>query len=152
MTAGQLTVVPITFAEACDFVRRHHRHHEPPVGHLFSIGVADDTQTVHGVAIIGRPVARALQDGLTAEVTRSATDGTPHANSCLYGAAWRAVKAMGYRRLITYTQAGETGASLRGAGWRVVAVRPPRKGWDVPGRPRVDRHDTEVQRTLWEAS
>lgn len=80
-------------------------------------------------------------------------DGGPAvACSALYAAAWRAVKAMGYRRLITYTQDSETGASLRGAGWRVVAHRPPRKGWDMPGRPRVDTHPTGVARTLWEAS
>jgi hypothetical protein len=147
-----LTISPLSFAEACAFVARHHRHHKPPVGHLFSIAVADDTGTVRGVAIVGRPVARMLQDGLTAEVSRSATDGTPHANSCLYGAAWRAVRAMGYRRLVTYTQAGESGASLRAAGWRVVAERSPRPGWDAPGRPRVDTHPIDVARTLWEAS
>lgn len=147
-----LTISPISFAEACAFVERHHRHHQPPVGHLFSIAVADDEGEVRGVAIIGRPVARHLQDGFTAEVTRSATDGTPHANSCLYGAAWRAVKAMGYRRLITYTQAGETGTSLRAAGYRVVAERPARPGWDTPSRPRVDTHPVGIARTLWEAS
>jgi hypothetical protein len=147
-----LTITPISFAEACAFVERHHRHHRPPVGHLFSIAVADDEATVRGVAIIGRPVARHLQDGTTVEVTRSATDGTEHANSCLYGAAWRAAKAMGYRRLITYTQDGESGASLRAAGYRVVAQRPARKGWDTPSRPRVDTHPVDVQRSLWEAS
>lgn len=147
-----LTIVPMSFAEACAFVARHHRHHKPPVGHLFSIGVADDAAAVVGVAIIGRPVARRLQDGFTAEVTRSATDGTPHANSCLYGAAWRAVKAMGYRRLVTYTQDGESGASLRAAGFLVVAERPARAGWDMPSRPRVDTHPVGVARTLWEAS
>ena len=147
-----LTVSPTSFAEDCAFVARHHRHHAPPPGHLFSIAVADDTATVVGVAIIGRPVARGLQDGFTAEVTRSATDGTSHANSCLYGAAWRAVKAMGYRRLVTYTQAGETGTSLRAAGYRVIAERPARRGWDTPSRPRGDRGRDHVQRTLWEAS
>lgn len=147
-----LTIIPLTFAEACAFVQTHHRHHKPPVGHLFSIGVADDAAAVVGVAIIGRPVARRLQDGFTAEVTRSATDGTAHANSCLYGAAWRAVKAMGYRRLVTYTQDGESGASLRAAGFVVVAQRPARRGWDSPSRPRVDTHPVDVVRTLWEAS
>jgi hypothetical protein len=147
-----LTVAPTTLAEACAFVERHHRHHKPPIGHLFSIAVADDSGAVVGVAIIGRPVSRHLQDGFTAEVTRSATDGTANANSCLYGAAWRAVKAMGYRRLITYTQDGESGASLRAAGYRVVAQRPARKGWDTPSRPRVDTHAVDVARTLWEAS
>jgi hypothetical protein len=104
------------------------------------------------VAIVGRPVARAFDDGLTLEVTRTATDGTPHTNSMLYGAAWRATKALGYRRLVTYTQAGETGASLRAAGYRIVAERPARPGWSCPSRPRDDRGVDRMPRTLWEAS
>jgi hypothetical protein len=145
-----LTIVPITFREACAFIERNHRHHKPPRGDLFRFAVANDNAQVVGVAMIGRPVARHYQDGFTAEVIRTATDGTPHANSCLYGAAWRAAKALGYRRLITYTQAGETGASLRAAGWRVIAERRARAGWSCPSRPRVDTHPVEIERTLWE--
>jgi hypothetical protein len=146
-----LTITPISFAEAARYVEDHHRHHRAPVGHLFSLAVANDAREVVGVCIVGRPVARAYQDGFTCEVTRTATDGTRNANSILYGAAWRAARALGYRRLITYTMAGETGASLRAAGWRDVARRRPRAGWDAPGRPRVDTHPTGVERTLWEA-
>ncbi len=104
-----------------------------------------------GVAIVGRPVARHLDDRQTLEVTRTATDGTHNANSALYGAAWRATKALGYTRLITYTQDGEGGASLRAAGYRVVAQRPPRPGWDRPSRPRTPTGTENIQRTLWEA-
>jgi hypothetical protein len=147
-----LRVVPVSFADACGFVEMWHRHHRPPVGHKFSIGVADDNDVLHGVAIVGRPVARKLQDGLTLEVNRTATDGTPNANSMLYGAAWRAAKALGYRRLITYTQYAETGSSLRAAGWRVIAERPANNGWDTPSRPRHDKHPVGIPRTLWEAS
>ena len=147
-----LTVVPITFREACAFVTRHHRHHPAPVGDLFRLAVADDAGLVVGVAMVGRPTARMLQDGFTCEVIRTATDGTRNANSCLYAAAWRAAKALGWRRLITYTQAGESGTSLRAAGWLVIAERAPRAGWDTKSRPRVDTHPTGVQRTLWEAS
>jgi hypothetical protein len=127
-------------------------HHQPPVGHKFSIGVVDEEDVLRGVAIVGRPVARSYDDGMTLEVNRTATDGTPNANSALYGAAWRATKALGYRRLITYTQAGESGASLRAAAWRVIAERPPRPGWSVPSRPRDDRGVDRMPRTLWEAS
>jgi hypothetical protein len=88
---------------------------------------------------------------MTLEVNRTATDGTPNANSLLYGAAWRATKAMGYRRLITYTQAGESGASLRAAGWKIVAELPPRRGWATPSRPRDDKGVDGVPRMLWEA-
>ncbi|WP_325051155.1 XF1762 family protein [Micromonospora craniellae] len=38
------------------------------------------------------------------EVTRVATDGTRNANSLLYAATWRAARARGYRRLVTYTR------------------------------------------------
>ncbi|MEV5878084.1 XF1762 family protein [Streptomyces sp. NPDC052101] len=103
------------------------------------------------MAIVGRPVARHLDDGTTLEVTRTASDGTPNANSLLYGAAWRAAKALGYRRLVTYTQEGESGASLRGAGWRLIANRPPRAGWHTPSRPRTDHGTDRIARFLWEA-
>lgn len=147
-----LRIVPVSFTDACGFVAEWHRHHEPPVGHKFSLGVADDADVLRGVAIVGRPVSRHYDDGLTLEVNRTATDGTRNANSMLYGAAWRAAKALGYRRLVTYTQEGESGSSLRAAGWRVVAFRPARSGWDVPSRPRDDRAYVGIPRTLWEAS
>jgi hypothetical protein len=145
-----LRLVPVRFRDACGFVEMWHRHHTPPAGCKFCIGVALDEVLV-GVAIVGRPVARFLDDGLTLEVTRTATDGTPHANSMLYGAAWRAAKALGYRRLVTYTQQGESGSSLQGAGWRVIAERPARPGWDCPSRPRGATGTEGIPRTLWEA-
>ena len=145
-------LVPVSFKDACGFVLMWHRHHKPPQGHKFSIGVADADGILRGVAIVGRPVARMADDGMTLEVTRTATDGTPNANSMLYGAAWRAVKALGYTRLITMTQEGESGASLRGAGWRIVGQRPPTKGWDRPSRPRGDYGADGIARILWEAA
>lgn len=147
-----LRVVPVRFRAACGFVRMWHRHHQPPVGHVFSLGVADDGGVLRGVAIVGRPVARHFDDGLTLEVTRTATDGSRNANSMLYGAAWRAGRALGYRRLVTYTQEGESGSSLRAAGWRVIAERPARGGWDTPSRPRGELGSEGIPRTLWEVS
>jgi hypothetical protein len=107
---------------------------------------------LRGVAIIGRPVARSYDDGLTLEVNRSVTDGCRNANSMLYAAAARATFALGYRRLITYTQADETGASLRAAGWRVIAQRPARAGWSTPSRPRDNGRVSPSPRQLWEAT
>lgn len=147
-----LHLVPVRFRQAAAFVADHHRHHQPPVGQVFAVGVADDDGVLRGVAIVGRPVARMLDNGQTLEVTRTATDGSRNANSMLYGACWRAASALGYTRLITYTQAGETGASLRAAGWRVIAERPARPGWDRPSRPREQRGTEHMPRTLWEAS
>ena len=98
-----LRVVPVSFRDACGFVQMWHRHHGPPAGCKFCIGAADGQDVLRGVAIVGRPEARLLDDGLTLEVTWTATDGTRNANSLLYAAAWRASKALGYRRLVTYT-------------------------------------------------
>ncbi|MFD3522226.1 XF1762 family protein [Streptomyces sp. NPDC058653] len=139
MSDSLLHLVPVRSREAKDFVRAWHRHHPPPAGQIFAVGAADETGTLHAVAIVGRPVARHLDDGATLEVTRTASDGTRNANSLLYGASWRATKALGYRRLITYTQQGESGASLRGAGWYLIASRPPRAGWHTPFPPRGPR-------------
>ncbi|WP_433426309.1 XF1762 family protein (plasmid) [Microtetraspora malaysiensis] len=145
-----LRIIPVTFAEARAYVEQEHRHHRPPAGHKFSIGVADEDGTLRGVAIVGRPVARLLQDGWTLEVTRTATDGTRNTNSMLYGAAWRAAKALGWSRLITYTQEGESGASLRAAGWTPVAHLPPRRGWSCASRPREATGNENIARTRWE--
>ncbi len=147
-----LRLVPVDFKTACAFVEAWHRHNSPPRGHKFSIGAADDTDKLIAVCMVGRPVARAYDDGMTLEVNRTATDGSKNANSMLYGAAWRAAKALGYRRLITYTQAEESGASLRAAGWTVVAQLRPRKGWDMPSRPRNESSYLSGERTLWEAN
>lgn len=113
-----LHIVPVELVEANAFVSALHRHHKPAVGHRFSIGCADDEGLLHGVAIVGRPVARlAGSPRDVAEVARLCTDGTPNACSMLYGAAARAAKAIGFRRIQTYTLPDEGGTSLRGAGW-----------------------------------
>lgn len=111
-----MEIVPITFKQACCFVQQLHRHNKPPAGHKFSIGLLHEGVLV-GVAMAGRPVARFFDDGLTLEVNRTCTDGTRNANSMLYGAVRRTAWGMGYRRIVTYTQAGESGASLRAAGF-----------------------------------
>lgn len=147
-----LQLVPVTFDTAKLFGQMWHRHHDkPPPGHKYSIGVADDSILV-GVIIVGRPVPRAYDDGRTLEATRAATDGSRNANSMLYAAAWRAGSALGYRRLITYTEEGESGASLRAAGYRIVAERPARASWNTPSRPRDDSDYRSIPRILWEVS
>ena len=143
-----LELVPITLREANRFVEQHHRHHQPSRGCRFCVAVAQAGEVV-GVAIITRPVARRLDDGWTAEVSRVATDGTQNACSKLYGAAWRAARSLGFRRLITYTLPEEGGASLRGAGWRCVGEAGG-GSWSRRERPRVDLHPLQ-QKLRWEA-
>ena len=145
-----MRIVPITLKAAQEFVKEHHRHNKPPVGHKFSVGLETDWGLLIGVACAGRPVARMFDNGLTLEVNRTCTLGDKNANSMLYGAVWRAAKAMGYRRCITYTQHDESGASLRAVGWTRVKELPPNKGWDSPNRFRSDIGSAGVARTLWE--
>ncbi|MDP6944205.1 MAG: hypothetical protein QF464_08655 [Myxococcota bacterium] len=114
-----LALRPITLKEARRFVGEHHRHSTPPRGGLFAVAV--ENGGLCGVAIVGRPVARGLSDGFTAEVTRVCTDGSRNACSMLYGAAVRAARALGYRRVVTYTLASEAGTSLRATGWEMAA-------------------------------
>lgn len=133
LTGGEVKVINLTLADANAFVDAHHRHNKKVQGHKFSIGVMD-CDFLWGVAIVGRPVARKLDDGFTAEVTRLCVlDDAPH-NSCsfLYRAAWRAWSAMGGLRLITYILQSESGSSVKGSGMTQVAVSPawkPGTGW-----------------------
>lgn len=143
-----LRIVPVPAATVRAFVAEWHRHNDPMVGLIFPLGVALE-DTLIGVASVGRPVARAFDDGLTVEVTRCATDGTPNACSMLYGAAWRAAKARGFVRALTYTRDDESGASLRAAGWVNAAKRVARAGWDMPSRPRDNGSYDSISRWLW---
>jgi hypothetical protein len=147
-----LHLVPVSQREAKAFTAMWHRHHKPPRGMKFSVGVATSDGVLRGIAIAGRPVARLFDNGQTLEVTRVTTDGYRDACSMLYGACWRAAKALGWTRLVTYTQQGESGASLRAAGWVVVAERPAHPGWNRPSRPREATGTEHMPRTLWEAA
>lgn len=146
----RLALCPVDLDEANAFVARLHRHHRPVVGHKFSLGAVLGDAIV-GVAIVGRPVSRHRDDGMTLEVTRLCTDGARNACSFLYGAAARAAFALGYRRIGTYILASESGTSLKAAGWRLIGQRGGGT-WDRPntGRPRVDTHPTQAK-LLFEA-
>lgn len=145
-----LDVTPITLKEAHVFVRDTHRHHKPAQGALFAIAASDRDGIVRAVAVVGRPVSRHLQDGWTVEVVRLASDGAHNACSMLYRAAWRAARALGYRRLITYTLESESGASLRAAGFKVIG-QAGGGTWDRKARPRIDTHPTQMK-LRWELS
>lgn len=124
---------PVTLAEANEFVANFHRHNRPTLGGRFAIGLEQSGELV-GVAIVGRPIARQIEHHYTAEVLRTCTNEKAEKGSVskLYAACWRAWRAMGGTRLITYTLKTESGASLRGAGWTLIGeVKPITKsnGW-----------------------
>ncbi len=118
MNQPRLVIRPCELRDANEFVAKLHRHHDPVVGHRFSLAVFDGDRKC-GVAIVGRPVARKIDHATTVEVTRCCTDGTPNACSALYGAAARIAKEMGYLRIQTYILAEEPGTSLKATGWKL---------------------------------
>lgn len=147
MSQPRLTIAPCSNERAKVYVDRFHRHHGSSVQARFSLAVIDDEARVRGVAMVGRPVARVLDDGLTLEVNRLATDGCENACSALYGAARRVAKEMGYAKLITYILEDEPGISLKAAGW--TFEEPIRaRSWNMPGRARIDK-TAIVRRGRW---
>lgn len=142
-----LEIVPMTLREANAFVEQNHRHHGKVVGHKFSIGLSNGEEIV-GVAIVGRPVGRYTDDGWTLEVNRLCTDGSRNACSMLYAAAWRATRAMGYKRLITYILDTEPGTSLKAAGWKCVGQAGGLR-WTGKRRPQVDLYPAQMK-IRWE--
>lgn len=143
-----LVIVPLSLAMANAFVKDHHRHRGPVIGHRFSLGVVDSTRSLRGVAIIGRPVARQLNQESVCEVTRLATDGCRNASSKLYAAASRVARDMGFARCVTYTLVSEFGTSLRAAGWRPTGITRA-KSWNSASRPRIDLYPL-CDKVRWE--
>lgn len=137
-----MEIRPITLRDANAYVAQHHRHNLPTNGHKWSIACYDGDRLC-GVAICGQPVARKLDDGLTIEIRRVCTDGTRNACSMLYGASCRVAKAMGYKRVVTYTLQSEPGASLRASNFTDCGEAGG-TSWDTPSRPRE-----VVQETLF---
>lgn len=136
-----LKAIPISRAEANDFVNSLHRHHVAAVGDKYRIAAANETGEIVGIIQVGRPVSRILDDGKTVEVTRCCTDGTKNACSFLYGRAAKIAKLMGYRRIITYTLESEFGSSLRASGFKFDGMTDG-GSWDCKSRPRQQNAPT----------
>lgn len=145
----KIEIVPCELDEANEFIAIHHRHHQPVQGHKFSLAAFSDGKIV-GVCVVGRPVARFLDNGLTLEVTRLATDGTMNACSALYGSARRACFALGFKRLITYTLPEEGGASLKASNFKLLGEAGGGT-WNRKSRPRIDKAPTQ-RKFLWEVT
>jgi len=145
----KLTIRPTNFRDANAFIHKYHRHAYPvKAGFKFAICVVDENEKVRGVAIAGNPIARMLDDGLTIEIRRNCTDGTPNACSMLYGACCRAAKAMGFRLAVTYTLQSENGTSLKASGFTPIAYVVERQ-WTSPSRFRLER-DLIGDKIRWE--
>ena len=134
----KLQPLPITLREANDFVEQYHRHSKRTQrdGGKFAIGATTGDQMV-GVAIVGRPLARLLDDGYTSEVTRCCVlENSPKGTgSFLYGRCWRIWQQMGGKKMITYTLQTESGSTLKGAGWKIIGETS-KGNWSREGRER----------------
>lgn len=146
----QLTVVPCELADANAFVEELHRHHKKAQGHRWSTAVRTPDGTTHGVAIVGRPVARNTDQRRIVEAVRVCTDGTPNACSALYGAVCRQAKAHGYEKAQTFILESEPGTSLRAAGWKPVALTDGGT-WSRPSRGRDDKAPLD-RKVRWECA
>lgn len=131
--APPLSVRPVSFNAAKAWIAQRHRHQPAITGWLFGVEILAGGERV-GVAAAGRP-ARMLQDGVTCEIVRVATNGAPNACSFAYGALRRAAAALGYVRVITYTRPDESGASVRAAGFVFAGVSEGGE-WSRAGRQR----------------
>jgi hypothetical protein len=155
----RMRLQPTTLRKANDFVAEHHRHNGRTArnGGKWACAVEIGGEIV-GVAIVGNPLSATYMDGYTAEVLRVCTNEKAQRGACsmLYQACWRAWKAMGGRRLITYTLKSESGASLRGAGWQIVGeTKPVKPGWrknDHLNNERVYAEVMDQPKNRWQAS
>lgn len=86
-----MRIQSISIKDAQAFLKDHQRHYKAPVEPICAIGVGD-ADGLHGAAILGR---RKDGDG---ELNHIYCDGASQAYSLLYGACWRALKALGYQR------------------------------------------------------
>lgn len=143
-----LDLCPIKQDEANTFLKDNHRHHGPIVGWKFGVAIWDG-EKIRGVACVGRPVSRFLDNGWTLEITRLCTDGVKNGCSMLYSACARAAFALGYKKIITYILKSENGTSLKASNWRLVGEAGGGT-WNRKDRPRIDKHPTQ-KKLLFEA-
>lgn len=130
-----MEIRPISLAQANAFIIDNHRHHYKVNGHKFSIACYKDDKLV-GVATVGRPLSRYLDNGETLEVTRLCTDGTYNACSILYARCAKICKDMGYKKIITYILEDENGTSLKASGWHCEEKNAGGGSWSCKSRPR----------------
>lgn len=124
-----IEIKPTTLRFANAYVEKNHRHHGPVIGHKFSLAAYKEGKVI-GVAIVGRPTGRFLDDGKTLEVTRLCTDGTQNACSALYSACVRKARQLGYKKIITFILQSEPGTSLKAAGWTCESIKAGRPHWN----------------------
>ena len=88
-----MKIVPLPLKEAHTFLEPFARHYKSSAQELCAIGLMTDDGRLHGAAILG------VKDS-EAQLSHIYCDGVSAGYTMLYGAAWRAFKALGYERII----------------------------------------------------
>lgn len=129
-------VVNLSLKEANEFIAKNHRHHQPVYRDKYQMGVEVDG-VLCGVAQVGRPVSRHLDDGKTLEVVRLCVlDGVKNACSFLYSRCSRVAAELGYSKIITYILDEESGNSLVASEWKLETSSCGGGNWSRKSRPR----------------
>ena len=147
-----LSVIPLSLKEANEFVTKHHRHNKKCTGHKFSIGAEYQGRLV-GVVIVGRPVARKLDNKFTLEINRNCVlDDAPKGTcSFLYAKAIKIWQTMGGKKIITYTLENESGSSLKAVRFNkdtTIRIFKKNTGWTTR-KNRVWQKVQSIPRIRW---
>lgn len=143
-------------ADALAFVSSVHRRRPKVQGAMWCVSVRDESEIV-GVALVGWPSRMHSNDEIdTLCVLRVAakpdrddpTKGIKNVCSMLYGACWKAARAMGAESMVTFTDLDENGVSLRAAGWIEDGVTSGGE-WSRVKRPRNKAVNAEPKRRWW---
>ena len=131
--AKNIFVKPISIKQANEFIKKFHRHHRPTIRNTgrWALAATDIKQNIVGVVIASSPVSATLMDGYTLELTRLCVKEDAPKGTCSFLLSrcctiWR---SMGGSKVITYTLDSESGASLKGAGWKLAGKVKPHKRW-----------------------
>lgn len=87
-----LTVVPLTIEQAMEYLKKNERHYKSDATPIFAIGITSEG-SLCGAAVVG-------SRGDEAELCHIYSEGEYGGYTTLYGQCWRAIKALGYRRII----------------------------------------------------
>ncbi|ANS03158.1 hypothetical protein [uncultured Mediterranean phage uvDeep-CGR2-AD10-C281] len=150
--AKDLKIIPLSLKEANEFVIKYHRHNKKCQGHKFSLGAEYKGKLV-GVVIVGRPVARKLDNKLTLEINRNCVleDAPKGTCSFLYAKAMQVWQSMGGKKIITYTLSTESGSSLKAVNFNketMVQIFKKNTGWTTRAN-RIWQQVQSIPRIRW---
>ena len=88
-----MKVISLTLKNAMSYLASHARHYETDAEPLFAIGITSEDDRLCGAVVIGE------KNG-DAKLSHIYSAGEYQGYTLLYGAAWRAAKALGYERMV----------------------------------------------------